>query len=259
MKKLTAIIFTVIIFSLTSCDSDSVESDNEKFANRDRIEYVCLDNGNIVAPNGTEYVFFAHEGNITAFGSTTFQGKIKGEPAELKHWVPEMKAGIYSLEGDLGLNILKRILPDSEWAAFYRKASLPKLDLSLQNCIRFELIHQRTPDSLDLKHMSCNKGISDPEEITDFLTDMKRQKSRDEAGLFDFVQTEDGTLENCCDYGVVYGFLKDEYNIAIPFNVTSYKNKAFSIFFAIEKFSDQGDFFDKNEIVLPEKWLNALQ
>ena len=50
-----------------------------------------------------------------------------------------------------------------------------------------------------------------------------------------------------------------ESSFAIPFTVTSYNDKAFSIFFAIEKLSYSKEHFDKNEIVLPEKWLEALQ
>jgi hypothetical protein len=254
-KHIYLIIIAILIFSLSSCSSGFGSGGSK---------YILLDNGNIVAPDGTEYIFLTIEGNIAVFGASTFIAKIKDEKPSLDQGGGIAKTGMYSIEGDPELNILQRVEPDNQWTMYYRKATLPDIDLSAENCVRFELIGYKEVNnsgthSPEFKHMSCNEGINDMETIKEFLSDMKNQKTRDEAGLYDLVKKPDGSFDNCYLYGTVYGFFINEANLAIPFDVTSYNDEAFSIFFAYNKFSDSKEYFDNNEIVLPDKWLDALQ
>lgn len=61
------------------------------------------------------------------------------------------------------------------------------------------------------------------------------------------VKTPNGMLENCYVLGIVYGYFKDEPSLAIPFNVTSFNDEAFSICLD-----------GTEEYVLPDKWLSEL-
>jgi len=74
--------------------------------------------------------------------------------------------------------------------------------------------------------------------------------------LLRFLKTNDNMF--CRILNIKESF-SHESRFAIPFTVISYNNKVFSIFFAIETLSDSKEYFDKNEIVLLEKWLEALQ
>ena len=218
---------------------------------RPQAYFMINDTGTIIAPDSTEYIHLGNEGNIVTFGNCTFVGKIEGEKKLFVNLNYRIETGMYSCEGYPDYEILIRIIPDSQWVAYYRKASLPELDLSPDNCIRFEFIkwedtHYGDSYTPDIAHMSCNEGISDNEGIKAFLEDVRSQKSPMEAGLYDLVRNTDGMLQNCYNYGIVYGYFKDEPNLAIPFYVTSYNDKAYSI-------SIEGQ-----EYVLPEEWLTAL-
>jgi len=216
----------------------------------------CIDTGEdlegiIIAPDGTEYVHLANEGFVTTFGSHVLFFKIEGEDPYLGHLDSMTETGLYSCEGDPDLSILMRIIPNNEWRAYYRKASLPKLDLSPDNCVRLELVGYREIFSSDwinpsIEHMSCGAGITEKNDIKAFLADVRSQKSPEEAGLYDLVRKPDGFFENCYMYGKVYGYFKDEPNLAVPFTVWSYDDKAYSI--------DLGD----RAYVLPVKWLPML-
>lgn len=232
MKKAIILSFVFMLLFLSSCSSDNF------FIKTDDI---------ITAPNGTEYKFLANEGFVCVFGNTEFVGKIKGEKSSFYHLSMKIETGLYSCENDPEQNILVRNVPDSEFRSFYRKASLPDIDLSLDNCIRFELIKGNEYE-IDINHMSCNEGIVDSDDIAAFLVDIRSQKTAKEANLYDLVRKPDGILENCYHLGVVYGYIKDEPNLAIPLYVTSYNDKAYSISL------DQS-----HEYVLPEKWISELQ
>ena len=218
-------------------------------------EYTELDNGNIISLDGTEYPLLAWDAAVRTFGSNTFLGKVKGEAPSFNHMGLEMETGIYSCEGDADLRVLKRQVPENEWSAYYRKASLPTLDLSPDNCIRFELIGYKNFRALDLydpdiRHISCNAGIAGQEEIRDFLSDIRAQQTAQEAGLYNLVTTADGWFENLYE-GLGCGYFEGEPNLAIPFHILSFNDKAYSIRF--------GDDEDSIEYVLPEKWFLALQ
>jgi len=208
------------------------------------VKFIELGNGNIVALDGTEYVHLANWGFVTAFGSHTLLGKLKGERRYLRHLGGKIETGMYSCEGDQDSEILMRILPDSEWYAYYRKAFLPALDLSPDNCVRFEIISEKwiTPG---IEHMSCNEGIKG-DDVAAFLADVRSQQSPEEAGLYDLVRKPNGRFENCYRLSG-YGYFENEPNLAMQFSVTSYNDKAYSLGFAYE-----------DEYVLPEKWFHML-
>ena len=76
---------------------------------------------------------------------------------------------------------------------------------------------------------------------------MRSQQSPEAAGLYELVEQEDGFLENCYRYGVIYGFFSEEPNLAVPMTVTSYNDLAYSV-------SIEG-----RNYVLPEKWVERLR
>jgi hypothetical protein len=99
----------------------------------------------------------------------------------------------------------------------------------------------------DAEHTSCGEGMTIPSEIAAFLSEVRSQKSPDEAGLYDLVRKPDGGYENCHVYGVIYGFFAEEPNVAIRMTVTSYNDLAYSV--SIEE----------KDYVLPEALLLKLQ
>jgi hypothetical protein len=214
--------------------------------------YAKLDSGNILAPDGTEYAFLAREGIIETFGDHRFIGKIKWEKSTLNHMGGSWETGMYSCENDLELNILYRIEPYSEWASYYRKISLPEIDLSLENCIRLEFIHNKEIKSFennlspDINHMSCNEGISDFEDIRKFLFDIRKQKTVGEAGLYELIKKPNGYLENCYLLGYVYGYFKDEPNLAVSLTIWSFNDLTYSID------------LDRMQYVFPEEWYSVI-
>ena len=202
-----------------------------------KAKFTLLDNGNIVAPDGTEYVHLANEGLVTTFGSHTLLGKVKGEVPWFIHKSSRMITGMYSCEGDPELNVLMRIVPFNEWYVYYRKASLPPIDLSLDNCVRFGIVGRNPPG---IEHMSCGEGIVG-DDVKAFLADVRSQLTPEEAGLRDLVK------ELGIGAARGYGYLANGPNLAIPFLVMFYDDLAYSISFA-----------DERDYVLPEKWLHML-
>ncbi len=234
MKKYTVFIsFLVIMLLLSSCNSSG--------------KFTKTDEEHITAPDGTEYILLGYEGVISTFGSKNiFLGKIKGEKSSFVHLTSRIKTGLYSIENDPDQDILIRSVPDNEWQAYYRKTSLPEIELTPDSCIRFELVTEGY--QTNIKHLSCNEGIAEPDMLKAFLADIRSQKTAEEAGLYDLVKKPDGMLENCYEYGIVYGFFKEESHIAIPFHVTSFNDKAYSI-----------RLDDHKEYVLPDKWFSELK
>ena len=200
-------------------------------------------NGNVILPSGEEYAFLCNEGILYYFGELEHQGYFFGEEKELQHMGLGDPTGMYSLSTTD--DIMIRIHPYSEWHAIYRKASLPEFDMTIDNCIRLEFVDEGYPR--DASHLTCGEGITDPEVISEFLTDIRSQPDPDEAGLYDMITKPNGLLENCYGYGVVYGFFEEEPNLAVRLYVTSYNDLAYSIDFGFE------------EYVLPEEWLERLK
>ena len=232
MKKALILLLILSTLLLASCRSGGA--------------FTKTEDNYIVSADGTEYVFLANEGLVYTFGATKFLGKIKGEKSSFTHLSSRVETGLFSCENDPDQNILVRSVPDNEWKAYYRKASLPPIDLSPDHCIRFELIKGRTYD-IDIKHMDCGEGIATHEDIKAFLADIRSQKTAQEENLYELVKKPDGRLENCYELGVVYGYFKDEPNLAVPFYVTSFNDKAYSI-----------RMDGMHEYVFPEKWLSEL-
>jgi hypothetical protein len=218
LNKIKLISIFLIIFSLNSCNANDL--------------YRLLGNGNIIAPDGTEYIFFASEGFFITFGERKLLGKIAGERTKLYHLGGSWETGMYSCD-DANLDILYRIEPDSEWGSYYRKASLPVIDLRIENCVRLEFIRQRkffeNNISPERSHIFCNDGIKTIDEINLFIKELKNQKSPQEAGLYDMITKENGMLENCYLLGYIYGYFDNVTNMAINFTVWSFNDLAYSV------------------------------
>jgi hypothetical protein len=209
----------LIIFSMSSCNNKEL--------------FVELNNGNIRAQNGIEYTFFVNEGFIETFGKSNFLGKIKWEYPKLHHLGGSLETGMYSCN-DSNLDILYRIRPSNEWRTYYRKASLPKIELIPENCIRFEFIHYKEIQFENnglrgKRYITFNEGIINSDEIQSFLNNIKKEKSPKEAGLYEMIRKENGMLENCYKIGCVYGYFDNETNFAISYNVWSFNDLAYSI------------------------------
>ena len=217
--------------------------------------FVPLPNRRMIAPDGTEYVRLSMESPFvsTFFGSKTFVGRVADDELLPTRWSP-WELGMYSLEGDYNLEILIRVHPRYDNWFFYRKASLPPLDLLVDNCIRFELVRRGAPR--DIAHMSCGMGISDIHEAQAFLSDIRSQPTAREAGLHELVTRPDGRFENLVHYGTVFGFFEDVANLAVPLQIRSFNGEAFSIAY---HYIDVHGTPAMNERVLPEKWLDILR
>ena len=201
--KIRIIISVLLICTLNSCKI-----------------YKELENGNIIAPDSTEYVFLANESFIITFGDCNFLGKVKGEFPRLLHMFSFSKTGMYSCD-DKNLDILYRIKPDSEWGSYYQKASLSKIELIPENCIRFEFIYHEnikwfknnfSPEKI---HMNCNEGISDPDDLQTFLYVIKNE--------------EIWLRKRGRSIGYIYGYFENELNYAIPYHVWSSNNSDYII------------------------------
>jgi hypothetical protein len=99
LKRIKLLLVFFIFFSQNSCNANDL--------------YRLLDNGNIIAPDGTEYIILASEGIITTFGERKLLGKIAGERTKLFHLGGSWETGMYSC-ADANFDILYRIKPDSE-------------------------------------------------------------------------------------------------------------------------------------------------
>ena len=111
----------------------------------------------------------------------------------------------------------------------YRKATRPPLDLSPERCVRLELFSSANPDLLAVDHANCADGIRDLEVIAEFFSDVRKQKSPEEAGLYDMIRKPDGYLDNCYSYGVVFAFFEDEPDLVLPLFLTSFNDLAYSV------------------------------
>lgn len=246
MKKVLCLIF-VLLMLLCGCvnDRQSDKFHNESTSN-DNV-FTKAESGNLVNASGVEYAHLANEGILYYLGNLEFQGSIKGEEKTSQHLDYSYQTGLFALKNDETNNILIRHAPDNEWFSIYRNSSLPPFDFSVDNCIRLELVSGVGNTENDAIHTTCGDGVVDTLEIAEFLSDVRSQKDPREAGLYDLVKMLDGMSENCYIFAVIYGFFKDEPNIVIRMDITSYNDLAYSV-------SIEG-----KEYVLPNEWVQRLQ
>lgn len=199
-----------------------------------------------VTLRGTDYAYLATEGTLYYLGELEFETGIDGEPESFGHLLGTIQTGLYSIKGAGTDNILIRYRPDNEWAAIYRKSDLPPLDYSADNCCRLEFVKSGFDLIADAVHVSCGDGISDPSVIADFLSDVRRQQTPDQAGLYNLIHSSDDGFKTICQRGVIYGFFREEPYVAVRMPVYSYSDQAYSI-------SIEG-----KDYVLPEKWVGLL-
>ena len=98
----------------------------------------------------------------------------------------------------------------------------------------------------DAVHLSCSEGIIDPSMIADFLSDVRRQKTPEQVGLYDLVVPSDDGRNIIGQCGVIYGFFEEEPNVVIRMDVYSFSDQAYSVK------------IEGKEYVLPEKWVERL-
>ena len=229
---LLCLIFSLIIL-LCACSHESIFTKNE--------------NNNIDSNSGVEYIHLANEVDLYYFGNLEFVGSIHGEKKTSQHLGDSYKTGMFSIKEAENDNILIRHLPDNEWFAIYRKASLPDFDFSVENISRLEFVSGTGITEEDLIHTTCGDGITDQSVINAFLSEIRMQKDPREAGLYELIEEPDGTLRNCYFYGVIYGFFDEEPNLAVRMDITSYNDLAYSIF------------IEGKEYVLPTEWLEKFE
>lgn len=205
------------------------------------------EDGNLISAEGVVYSHLANEGILYYFGELESVGHVRGEVKVSQHLDAMFQTGIFAIKGDANRDVLIRRRPNSEWCSIYRKASLPALDYSVDNCVRLEFVIGIGDVENDAVHTSCGEGMTIPSEIAAFLSEVQSQKSPKEAGLYDLVRKPDGQLENCYVCGVIYGFLAEEPNVAIRMTVTSYNDLAYSV-------SIEG-----KDYVLSDSWLQMLK
>ena len=225
MKKAFAVLICVsILFSFAACNNNVLFTETA--------------NQTVVAKDGTEYIFVGNEWIVVCFGEWEFIGHIKGEIKTFTHLSLPIKTGMYSVNGKQ--DVLVRYFPNNEFSAIYVRSDLLKTEITLDNCIRFELVEGLLYDS---ETPFPQNGITECEQ---FLSEIKSGQTAEDAGLYDLVLQPDGFLENCYTYGYVCGIVQEDLNIAIPLKVTSFDDKAYSIR------------IDNIEYVLPIEWLNKL-
>ena len=256
MRRMICLIIAIVLL-LSGCARFGSPSDRPTNPTGDAYTetYSDADSGfrenkssSIVSTAGIEYAPLAYEGKLYYFGALEFCGGVNGEPKTTPHNVNAPKqTGLFSIKDSKTDNILIRHVPYSEWFLIYRKASLPDFDFSVDNCVRLELVTGESYLNRNPVHANCGEGITDKAEIKRFLADIRSQKSPLEAGLYELIKKQNGTLENCYSYAVIYGFFAEEPDLVICMTITSYNDLAYSV--SIE---------DK-EYVLPEAWLQKLQ
>ena len=203
------------------------------------------ENGNLVNSKGVEYEFLAGEGFLNYLGELEFVGSVEGEESFSQHLGYTYQTGMFAIKEAENDNLLIRKMPNNEWFSIYRKTSLPKLDYSLENCVRLEFITEIY--NAPVSHTTCNDGITDKSKILSFIEDIRTQKSPEEAGLYDLVRQPNGIFENCYVCGAIYAFFEEEPNLVVIMQITSFNDLAYSI--SIED----------NSYVLPTEWFIAFQ
>ena len=246
MKALLYLILAVLML-LRGCTQVIPPDQSQTDASSGEKTFIRNENGNIVSSSGDEYSLVANEGILYYFGELDFIGSIQGEEKTSQHLGLSYQTGMFKIKDAASDNILIRYAPNNEWFAIYRKASLPDLDIAVDNCIRLEFVSGIGNIEEDAIHTTCGDGIFEKAEIGRFLSEIRAQKDPREAGLYDMIKKPDGMLENCYVYGVVYGFFEEEPDLAVQMVVTSFNDWAYSI-------SVEG-----KEYVLPAEWLQELE
>ena len=203
------------------------------------------ENGNLVNSKGVEYEFLAGEGFLNYLGELEFVGSIEGEEKFSQHLDYIYQTGMFAIKEAKNDNLLIRKMPNNEWFSIYRKTSLPKLDYSLENCVRLEFINETYDTSVS--HTTCGDGITDKSEILSFIEEIRTQKSPQEASLYDLVKQPNGMFENCYVCGAIYAFFGEEPNLVVIMQIISYNDLAYSIS------------LDNGSYVLPTEWFTAFQ
>ena len=227
----------VISFALQLCS-----------CSKEEYKFVEKENGDLVRKDGEVYEFLAFEPSspLGYIGTLEFEGSVKGEPKTSHHLLSEYQTGLFSIKESGSDNILIRKEPDNEWYSIYRKKSLPKVDFTVDNCDRLELVNSLDIFTDGAKHVSCGEGITDPEEIKEFIADVRAQEDADSAKLHDLVKQPDGTLKNCSLYASILGYFDDEPYLVYQMAITSYNDLAFSVT------------LEGKEYVFPEEWFEKL-
>lgn len=251
MKRLLCVLFAVIMLLLAGCGFVQSAVAGQSAPDGKNIDsYQLTEDGTIAAPDGTEYESVCVEGFLELLGRKTLVGVVKGEEGQKSYG---FENGLYACEQDTDRVMLLRYMPESEWGVFYRKKTAPLLDYSLQNCVRLELIGYHEIEfhsdenmySAGAEHINCGKGIAGKGNVTAFFESVMAVGPA--VGLYALAENEDGTPDNCYGYGTIYGYFEGETAAAIPFNVTSYNNKAYSIM------------IDNVEYALPIEYLELLR
>lgn len=219
--------------------SQIIDPENDFFTEKE--------NGNVVSNTGIEYEEVVNEDEHRYWGKLKFEGSIKGE-LENSQFYHSFQTGMYAIENDETKNILIRKYPDSELYSIYRKTSLPKVDFSIENCDRLELVLNRWVRDNDVAHITCGDGITDKAEIAEFLSDIRSQKDPHRAGLYDLIAGDE--MYDVVKYytcGEIYGFYDDEPNLSFTMTVTSFDDLAYSVS------------LNGKEYVLPNEWFEKLQ
>lgn len=245
MKKVICLLFAFLL-CLCGCSQNNTEKisvNQSKNKNADETENVKTD---LINVSGVDYSYFATEGFLYYLGELEFVGRIPGEEKYLRHLGSKTKTGMYAIKNSENRDVLIRITPDSEWFYFYRKASLPEFDFSVDNCVRLEFVKGKDLFEHDIAHASCGDGITDKAEIAAFLSEIRKQKDPNEAGLYDLAKNPDGKFENCYTYGAIYGFFAEEPYLITRMDIRSYNDLAYSIE------------VDNKEYVLPKELLQKI-
>lgn len=251
MKKLICMFISLLL--LCGCTPKKPINENGATkqalpdAQTEAVFFTVAENGNIVSNTGDEYTFLANETVLCYLGEKEFVGPIQGESEFLEHLGGQFKTGLFSLKNADNDNILIRVHPNSEWLSIYRKASLPPLDYTVDNCIRLEFVLGSGYDQNDHVHATCNNGITDTEQIAALLSEVRAQKDPHEAGLYDLIRKPNGMLENCYYYANIYAFFEEEPLVAVKMNITSFNDLGYSVT------------IDDKEYVLPEPWLETIR
>ncbi len=203
------------------------------------------EDGSILAAYGCTYIPVGVEGEVYSIGKGEHLGYVAGEPTSSYHMGIAYTTGMFRIQGDDELRVLYRLAANNEWRAYYRRADLPALDLSLENCIRFEFIPYQEMSSRGC-HRDCGDGITDPAELQAFLSEITAGKTAREAGLYELLTNDQGVYDNCYVYGYVLGYFAEEPNLVVHLTVMSFHDLAYSIT------------IDDTKYVLPEKWLAQL-
>lgn len=249
MKRIICLL-TALVLVLCGCTQKETLNKNtittkREPPNNNKIVFTKNKDGIIVSDSGIEYSFLANEGILYYLGDLEFEGSVQRNDIPQEQLNSSYQSGAFSIKNDENKNILIVTSSDSEWYSIYRKTTLPTLDFSADNCTRIEFLPEKDAVK-NTVHTTCGDGITNKSQIAEFFSDVQKQKSPHEAGLYDLVKKPDDTLENCYLCGIIYGFFEEEPNLAIGMHVTSYNNLAYSVSLG------------KDEYVLPESWCQKL-